>query len=39
MNALVDRGKPGAGLVQDAIDNLEGYLAVSQLGIALSWLC
>ncbi|WP_336023377.1 hemolysin family protein [Halobellus salinisoli] len=34
--ALVDRGKPGAGLVQDAIENLDGYLAVSQLGITLS---
>lgn len=36
VNALVDRGKPGAGLVQDAIKNLDGYLAVSQLGITLS---
>jgi CBS domain containing-hemolysin-like protein len=36
VNALVDRGKPGAGLVQDAIENLDGYLAVSQLGITLS---
>ncbi len=36
VNALVDRGKPGAGLVQDAVENLDGYLAVSQLGITLS---
>ncbi len=36
VNALVNRGKPGAGLVQDAIENLDGYLAVSQLGITLS---
>ncbi len=36
VNAPVDRGKPGAGLVQDAIENLDGYLAVSQLGITLS---
>ncbi|MGM0592863.1 MAG: hemolysin family protein [Halobacteriota archaeon] len=36
VNTLVDRGKPGAGLVQDAIENLDGYLAVSQLGITLS---
>ena len=36
VNALVDRGKPGAGLVQDAIENLDGYLSVSQLGITLS---
>ncbi|MFC6734380.1 MULTISPECIES: hemolysin family protein [unclassified Haladaptatus] len=36
VNTLVDRGKPGAGLVQDALENLDGYLAVSQLGITLS---
>lgn len=36
VNTLVDRGKPGAGLVQDAIQNLDSYLAVSQLGITLS---
>ena len=36
VNALVDRGKPGANLVQDVIENLDGYLAVSQLGITLS---
>ncbi|EJN57525.1 hemolysin family protein [Halogranum rubrum] len=36
VNALVDSEKPGAGLVQDAIENLDGYLAVSQLGITLS---
>ncbi|WP_440008385.1 hemolysin family protein [Halomicrococcus sp. SG-WS-1] len=36
VNALVERGKPGAKLVQDAIENLDDYLAVSQLGITLS---
>ncbi|MFW6384970.1 MAG: hemolysin family protein [Halodesulfurarchaeum sp.] len=36
VNALVERGKPGAKLVQDAIENLADYLAVSQLGITLS---
>jgi len=36
VNALVQEGKPGAALVQDAIGNLDDYLAVSQLGITLS---
>jgi len=36
VNTLVDQGKPGAGLVQGALENLDGYLAVSQLGITLS---
>jgi CBS domain containing-hemolysin-like protein len=36
VNALVERGKPGAALVQDVIRNLDDYLAVSQLGITLS---
>ncbi|GAA0196893.1 hemolysin family protein [Haladaptatus pallidirubidus] len=36
VNALVERGTPGATLVQGAIENLDGYLAVSQLGITLS---
>jgi CBS domain containing-hemolysin-like protein len=36
VNAPVERGKPGASLVQDAIENLDDYLAVSQLGITLS---
>ncbi len=36
VTALVDRGTPGAGLVRDAVENLDGYLAVSQLGITLS---
>ncbi|WP_227377454.1 hemolysin family protein [Haladaptatus halobius] len=36
VNALVERGKPGAALVQNAIQNLDDYLAVSQLGITLS---
>jgi CBS domain containing-hemolysin-like protein len=36
VNALVDRGKPGAKAVQSAVQNLDSYLAVSQLGITLS---
>ncbi|MDS0293664.1 hemolysin family protein [Halogeometricum luteum] len=36
IDALAEEGKAGASLVQDAIDNLDGYLAVSQLGITLS---
>jgi CBS domain containing-hemolysin-like protein len=36
VNALVERGKPGAALVRDVIQNLDDYLAVSQLGITLS---
>ena len=36
VNALVERGKPGAKAVQGAVQNLDSYLAVSQLGITLS---
>ncbi|ODR80977.1 cobalt transporter [Haladaptatus sp. W1] len=36
VKTLVERGKPGATLVQGAIQNLDDYLAVSQLGITLS---
>jgi CBS domain containing-hemolysin-like protein len=36
VNALVDSGKPGAKAVQSAVQDLDGYLAVSQLGITLS---
>ncbi|ELZ27109.1 Magnesium and cobalt efflux protein corC [Halogeometricum pallidum JCM 14848] len=36
INALVEDGTAGASLVRDALDNLDGYLAVSQLGITLS---
>ncbi len=36
VNTLVEQGKPGARLVQEAIQNLDDYLAVSQLGITLS---
>ncbi|WP_411966150.1 hemolysin family protein [Haloferax sp. YSMS24] len=36
VNALVEQGKPGAPLVQGIIQNLDDYLAVSQLGITLS---
>jgi hypothetical protein len=36
VTSLVEQGKPGAALGQDAIENLDDYLAVSQLGITLS---
>ncbi|MFW6153205.1 MAG: hemolysin family protein [Halobacteriota archaeon] len=36
VTSLVERGKPGATLVQEAVRNLDDYLAVSQLGITLS---
>jgi CBS domain containing-hemolysin-like protein len=36
VNTLVEEGKAGAGIVQGALKNLDGYLAVSQLGITLS---
>lgn len=36
VNTMVDSGTAGAGLVRDAVENLDGYLAVSQLGITLS---
>ncbi|WP_416841664.1 hemolysin family protein [Haloferax sp. DFSO52] len=36
VTSLVERGKPGAALVQDVVQNLDDYLAVSQLGITLS---
>jgi CBS domain containing-hemolysin-like protein len=36
VDELIEGGKPGATLVREAIDDLDGYLAVSQLGITLS---
>ncbi|MFW6003860.1 MAG: hemolysin family protein [Halanaeroarchaeum sp.] len=36
VTGLVERGRPGAGYVQNAVQNLDDYLAVSQLGITLS---
>ena len=36
ITALVEDGKPGAALVADVLENLDDYLAVSQLGITLS---
>ena len=36
VNELVENGKPGAEMVSDAIESLDDYLAVSQLGITLS---
>jgi len=36
VEALVDEGKPGAELLDEALDNLDDYLAVTQLGITIS---
>ncbi|WP_049971326.1 hemolysin family protein [Haladaptatus cibarius] len=36
VNEMVEAGKPGANLVKEAVDNLDDYLAVCQLGITLS---
>ncbi|WP_458208012.1 hemolysin family protein [Haladaptatus sp. NG-SE-30] len=36
VEGLVEQGKSGAKLVQEAIQNLDDYLAVCQLGITLS---
>jgi CBS domain containing-hemolysin-like protein len=36
VETLVEEGKPGAGTLQDAIGNLDDYLAVTQLGITIS---
>ncbi len=36
VDGLVERGKPGANAVKEAVENLDSYLAVSQLGITLS---
>jgi len=36
VEALVDDGKPGAELLDEALDNLDDYLAVTQLGITIS---
>jgi CBS domain containing-hemolysin-like protein len=36
VETLVDEGKPGADLLDEALDNLDDYLAVTQLGITIS---
>ena len=36
VNALVEEGRTGARTVLEAVENLDDYLAVSQLGITLS---
>jgi CBS domain containing-hemolysin-like protein len=36
VDALVEEGRRGSNLVEEALDNLDEYLAVSQLGITLS---
>lgn len=36
VNALVEEGRTSAKLVKEATDNLDGYLAVCQLGITIS---
>jgi CBS domain containing-hemolysin-like protein len=36
VETLVEEGKPGAGTLQEAIGNLDDYLAVTQLGITIS---
>ena len=36
VETLVEEGKPGAATLQDAIGNLDDYLAVTQLGITIS---
>ncbi|MFC7230488.1 hemolysin family protein [Saliphagus sp. GCM10025308] len=36
VDALVEEGRSGAVLLQDAMDNLDDYLAVTQLGITIS---
>jgi len=36
VESLVEADKPGAGTLQDAMDNLDDYLAVTQLGITIA---
>ncbi|WP_266075826.1 hemolysin family protein [Haladaptatus caseinilyticus] len=36
VNELVEAGKPGSSFVEEAVNNLDDYLAVCQLGITLS---
>ncbi|MFD1641638.1 hemolysin family protein [Halohasta litorea] len=36
VEGLVEEGKPGADLLDEALDNLDDYLAVTQLGITIS---
>ncbi|WP_436345778.1 hemolysin family protein [Natronorubrum sp. FCH18a] len=36
VESLVEGGRPGAGQLQDAVGNLDDYLAVTQLGITIA---
>lgn len=36
VETLVETGKPGVAIVEEAVENLDDYLAVCQLGITLS---
>jgi len=36
VESLAAAGKPGSGALQDAMDNLDDYLAVTQLGITIA---
>ncbi|WP_115863232.1 hemolysin family protein [Halorussus litoreus] len=36
VESLVEEGRSGAGLLQDAMENLDDYLAVTQLGITIA---
>ncbi|WP_254769191.1 hemolysin family protein [Salinilacihabitans rarus] len=36
VETLVEEGRPGATVLQEAVDNLDDYLAVTQLGITIS---
>ncbi len=36
VESLVEDGRPGAGQLQDALGNLDDYLAVTQLGITVA---
>ncbi|UTF52559.1 hemolysin family protein [Natronosalvus rutilus] len=36
VDALVEEGRSGATILEDAMDNLDDYLAVTQLGITIS---
>jgi len=36
VETLVEEGKPGSDLLDEALDNLDDYLAVTQLGITIS---
>ena len=36
VESLVEEGRSGAGMLQDAMENLDDYLAVTQLGITIA---